>query len=143
MDELRSAAQAHPQSIRSGRRMRFIIAGAIIIIAMTWFVLTSIGASTAYYLTVAELKSKGPSDRLVRASGLVVGDSIEWDAQQMLLLFEIADESGSLPVVYHGPRPDMFRDEAQVVAEGIYTKDGTFEAASLLLKCPSKYEEEE
>ncbi|MCG2770408.1 MAG: cytochrome c maturation protein CcmE [Anaerolineae bacterium] len=122
--------------------MRFAVAGAIIIIAMGWFILTSMGASTAYYLTVAELKSTGPSDRLVRASGTVVGDSIEWDAQQMLLWFEIADESGSLPVVYHGPRPDMFMDGAQAVAEGIYTKDGIVVATSLLLKCPSKYEEE-
>ena len=142
MDELRSASEAPPQSMGGGRRMRFGIAGAIIIIAMAWFILTSMGASTAYYLTVAELKSRGPSDRLVRASGIVVGDSIEWDAKQMLLRFEISDESGSLPVVYHGPRPDMFRNEAQAVAEGIYTKDGIFEATSLLMKCPSKYEEE-
>ena len=122
--------------------MKFAIAGAIIIIAMVWFVITSMEASTAFYLTVAELKSRGPSDRLVRVSGIVIGDSIEWDAQHMNLRFEIADESGNLPVVYHGPRPDMFRDEAEAVAEGRYTKDGIFEATSLLLKCPSKYEEE-
>ena len=128
--------------MNGGRRMKYAIAGAIIIIAMAWFIMTSMGASTAFYLTVAELKARGPSDRLIRASGTVVGDSIEWDAQEMLLQFEIADESGSLPVVYHGPRPDMFMDGAQAVAEGRYTEDGIVDATSLLLKCPSKYEEE-
>ena len=67
--------------------------------------------------------------------------SIIWEARDLVLQFEIADESGSLPVVYHGSRPDVFRDGAEVVIEGQHTVRGAFEAQTLLLKCPSKHEE--
>ncbi|HIP95627.1 MAG TPA: cytochrome c maturation protein CcmE, partial [Anaerolineae bacterium] len=56
--------------------------------------------------------------------------------------FDIADDSGSLPVLYKGVRPDMLRDGVQAVVEGKYTASGVFEATSVLLKCPSKYAEE-
>ena len=122
--------------------MRFIIGGAIILLVMGWLVYTNIEGSTAYYLTVKELVAGGPSERMVRVSGFVVGETIEWDPQGMTLRFEIADESGRVPVSYKGIRPDMLQDGAQAVVEGRYTKSGVFEATALLLKCPSKYVEE-
>ena len=56
-------------------------------------------------------------------------------------MLKVTDESGHLPVIYKGLRPDMFQDGAQAVVEGRYTEMGTFEAHNLVLKCPSKYEE--
>jgi cytochrome c-type biogenesis protein CcmE len=122
--------------------MNFLIGGAIILVVIGWLIFSNVQGSTAYYLTVEELKTVGPSDRMVRVSGLVVGETIDWDPQQMTLRFEIADEGGSLPVIFKGVRPDMFQDGAQAVVEGKHTTKGVFEATSLLLKCPSKYLEE-
>jgi cytochrome c-type biogenesis protein CcmE len=110
------------------------------VLAVGYLIVSSIGGSTAYYLTVGEVEAKGPSERTVRVAGTVVGDSIEWNAQEMMLRFNIADASGSLAVIYNGPRPDMLRDGAEAVVEGKYVEDGFFEANNLLLKCPSKYE---
>ncbi len=124
------------------RQMKYLVGGVILVVAIGWLIYGSVQGSTAQYLTVEELMAQGPSDRLVRVSGLVVGDTIEWDPQEMTLQFEIADERGSLPVRYEGVRPDMFRDGAQVVVEGRYCAGGIFEATKLLLKCPSKYIEE-
>jgi cytochrome c-type biogenesis protein CcmE len=121
-------------------RSKFIFGGAIIVLAVGYLIVSSIGGSTAYYLTVEEVKAKGPSERTVRVAGTVVGETIEWDAQELLLKFQIADDSGSLTVTYNGPRPDMLRDGADAVVEGRYTAEGLFEANNLLLKCPSKYE---
>ena len=142
MTELGLASQAQAQGRRMGGRMRFIIGGAIIIVVIGWLILSNIGGSSTYYLTVEELLAEGPSNRLVRGTGLIVGQSIEWDPQQMVLRFEIADESGSLPVLYKGPRPDLLEDGTQAVVEGKYQASGVFEATSVLLKCPSKYTEE-
>ena len=122
--------------------MNFLIGGAIVLVVIGWLIFSNAQGSTAYYLTVEEVMSQGPSDRMVRVSGLVVGETLDWDPQQMTLRFEIADEGGSLPVIYKGVRPDMFQDGAQAVVEGKYTTKGVFEATSLLLKCPSKYLEE-
>ena len=122
-------------------RSKFIIGGAIIVLALGYLIVSSIGGSTAYYLTVQEVKAQGPSERTVRVAGTVMGETIEWNAQELMLRFKIADDSGSLAVIYSGPRPDMLRDDAEAVVEGRYIEGESFEANNLLLKCPSKYEE--
>ena len=121
---------------------KFIVGGAIIVLAVGYLIFSSIGGSAAFYLTVEEVKARGPSDRDVRVAGLVMGDTIEWDAQEWVLKFKMADDSGTLAVTYHGARPDMLRDGAEAIVEGKYGENDSFEANNLLLKCPSKYEEE-
>jgi cytochrome c-type biogenesis protein CcmE len=51
-------------------------------------------------------------------------------------------ESPQLKVVYHGAPPDMLKNEAQAILTGSLNSQGVFEAEELLLKCPSKYEED-
>ena len=137
MAESRFASEARQK--RAGGRMRLIVGGAIILLVLAWLIYSNIEGSTAYYLTVGELMAGGPSERMVRVSGFVVGQTIDWDPQGMTLRFEIADESGGLPVLYEGIRPDMLQDGAQAEVEGRYTTNGVFEATAVLLKCPSKY----
>ena len=120
---------------------KFIFGAAIIALASGYLIVSSIVGSLAYYLTVEEVKAQGPSERTVRVAGTVVGETIEWNAPELMLRFKIADASGSLAVSYNGPRPDMLRGGAEAVVEGKYIEGGYFEASNLLLKCPSKYEE--
>jgi cytochrome c-type biogenesis protein CcmE len=47
-----------------------------------------------------------------------------------------------LRVVYTGVKPDLLRDEAQAILTGRLGEDGVFQASELLLKCPTRYEEE-
>ena len=121
-------------------RSKFFIGGAIIVLAVGYLIISSIGGSTAYYLTVEEVRAEGPSERTVRVAGNVIGETIEWNAKELMLRFNIADASGNLGVIYNGPRPDMLQDEAEAIVEGRYIEGGSFEAHNLLLKCPSKYE---
>ena len=119
---------------------KFIFGGAIIVLAVGYLIVSSIGSSTAYYLTVEEVRANGPSEQTVRVAGNVVGDTIDWNAKDLMLRFNIADASGTLAVIYSGPRPDMLQDEAEAIVEGRYIEGESFEASNLLLKCPSKYE---
>jgi cytochrome c-type biogenesis protein CcmE len=123
------------------KRRRLVIGALLLAAIVVYLVLTAARGSTAYYLTVAELHSQGSAGRPVRVAGYVVGESIVWEPREMLLSFDVTDASGRLSVTYHGARPDMFRDQAEVVLEGKYTAQGVFEAKSMLLKCPSKYQE--
>ena len=95
---------------------------------------------------IPEIVERGPSPRAVRVAGTIVAGSIEWEPRELRLQFQISDEHTTahakpLQAVYYGPRPDMFRDGADVVLEGTYTSVGIFEARTMLLQCPSKYEE--
>ncbi len=77
-------------------------------------------------------------------AGAIVADSVEWSTRDLHLTFAIEDETGTLPVSYHGPQPDMLVDAVEAVAIGKYDPAaGAFEAEELLMKCPSKYEEKE
>jgi len=141
LTQLTSASQ--PRARKGARgNTKFVIGGVIVALVILWLIWSNIGSSSTPYLTVRELTAEGASNRLVRGAGFVVDGSIDWDPQAMVLRFEITDESGTLPVLYRGPRPDLLEDGAQVVVEGKYTGEGVFEATAVLLKCPSKYIEE-
>lgn len=115
--------------------------GAVIIIAIGYLVATALQNTAVYYLTVSELHAAGPSiyGQPVRVAGNVVPGSIQRDPTSLIVRFEAQDESGRIPVAYHGVLPDIFGDGIQVVVEGKYS-DGLFTAGALLAKCPSKFE---
>jgi cytochrome c-type biogenesis protein CcmE len=125
----------------SGKQLKFLIGGLVVVLVVGYLIFSAASGSAAYYLTVQELHEQGPSARNVRVAGYVVGESIVWEPQDQQLAFDMTDESGKLSVVYSGARPDMFRDEAEVVVEGKLGPEGVFEARTMMLKCPSKYEE--
>lgn len=122
---------------------KFIVGGVAIALAIVYLIFTGIQSSATYFLTVDELYAKGEThyNRPVRVSGKVDGDTVEFNNRDLILTFDITSETGErLPVVFNGPKPDQMRDEADAILEGKYDGD-TFIAQSLLLKCPSRYEE--
>jgi cytochrome c-type biogenesis protein CcmE len=153
---------------RSGGRIKFVIGGLLIIAAVVYLIVSSTRASAQYFLTIEELAAKGESvkSRDLRISGAVIGDSIQYDSENLTLKFVVADIPGDnkeieaqgglaevlhqavmdpdrkrLEVVYTGPKPDLLRHEAQAIMTGKLGDDGVFYAEELLLKCPTKYEE--
>jgi cytochrome c-type biogenesis protein CcmE len=125
----------------SASRLKLLIGGLVVVVVVGYLVFTAARGSAAFYLTIDELEQQDASVRNVRVAGFVVGESILWEPRDLHLAFDMTDESGRLSVVYTGARPDMFRDGAEVVVEGRMGPEGVFEARTMLLKCPSKYEE--
>lgn len=126
------------------QKLKFIAGGLIIVAAVAYLIFTSTQSFSSYFLTVGELQARGPEfyNQSVRVSGLVVPDSLNWNAADMLLRFDIADENGNrLHVVFKGPRPDQMQGQTQAVVEGRYLESGEFQASDLLMKCPSRYED--
>lgn len=147
---------------------KFVIGGVLILAAVVVLIWTSTTQNAEYFYTIDELNAKGASavDRNMRVSGAVIGDSIQYDAQNLTLSFEVAhvpadnltlESEGGLAevlhqavldpsrahikVVYVGPKPDLLRNEAQAIMTGHLGQDGVFYAEELLLKCPTRYEE--
>ncbi|MBI4491659.1 MAG: cytochrome c maturation protein CcmE [Chloroflexi bacterium] len=126
---------------RAGRRfpLKIASAGGVLLLAMAYLVLTATSSSTVYYLTVPELRAQGMAPgKLVRVSGDVAEGSIVRDGTRVR--FAIADSSGDLPVAYAGVVPDIFGENVQVVVEGRPDAEGTFQATTLLAKCPSRFD---
>lgn len=140
MVEIQNVTPNQARRLFSSRRFKILIVGILVALVAGYLVFSAARGSAAYYMTIEEVKTQGASERTVRVTGNVVGESIVWEPRDLRLQFEIADDVGRLLAVYHGSRPDMFRDGAQVVLEGRYSPQGVFEARTMLLKCPSKYE---
>lgn len=149
-------------------RVKFLLGGLLILAAVVYLIVSSTQASAQYFMTIEELNAKGESvvGKNVRVSGAVLGDTIKYDPQSMTLRFTVAhvtadnreiEAQGGLAevlyqatidpnrpriqVVYHGPKPDLLRNEAQAIMTGKMGEDGIFYADELLLKCPTRYEE--
>ncbi len=150
-------------------RTKFLFGGLLIVAAIIYLIASSTQASAQYYLTIDELIAKGEAvqDRDIKISGAVDGDTIEYDAQSLTLRFTIVNvpadldeieaagglaevlheavmdqDAARLRLVYEGPMPDLLRHEAQAIVTGRVGEDGAFYADELLLKCPTRYEEE-
>lgn len=125
--------------------MKFVLGGVVVVIVIGVLIATSFSGSTSDYLTIAEVQALGPEQaRNSRVAGEIVPNSVEWNTRDLHLTFKIEDETGMLPISYHGPQPDMLVDAVEAVVIGKYNPAGQlFEAEELLMKCPSKYEEKE
>jgi cytochrome c-type biogenesis protein CcmE len=127
----------------ANKKIKFIIGGVLIALAIVYLFYTGIQSTATYFLTVDELYAKGEAqyNRSVRVSGKVDGDTVEFNNRDLILTFDLTSETDErLHVVFNGPKPDQMRHEADAILEGKY--DGEiFTAQSLLLKCPSRYEE--
>jgi len=53
--------------------------------------------------------------------------------------FVVTDTAKTLPVVYKGPLPDLFREGKGVVAQGQLGSDGIFRANEVLAKHDENY----
>ena len=125
------------------RSTRVIIAALVVVGAIGFLIYTGFQSTSVYYLTVSELKARGPSPlgltfSDVRVAGVVEDGSVQRSASDSTVRFVVKDDGGTLPVVYKGMVPDIFGPGIQVVVEGRYV-DGTFQANNLLAKCPSKF----
>jgi cytochrome c-type biogenesis protein CcmE len=137
---------------RAERRynVKYIASGILLLLFVAFLgfqIVQATRTTGAYFMTVAELQTASASlvGQRVRVNGNVVADTEDWNAEQVTLKFSISDENGggqTLPVVFYGPRPDNFQRAASAIVEGELQPDGSFVAESLLLKCPSRYEEE-
>ena len=139
-----------PRVIAKPRKLngKFMIAGLGIVAAMAFLAISSFQANSMFYLTVPELQAQAQAegaaffDKMVRVSGPLHKESIDWNAKTMTLKFHINEANEMFPVVFVGPIPDTMQNGETVVVEGKYTRDGTFNASNILVKCPSKYEPE-
>ena len=124
-------------------RRRFIVGAALIFGAVSYLVWAGIRSSSMYYFELDEFltrRTEVGADPL-RVKGWVRAGTMRWDASTNQLAFELArkDETGGVPVAYHGILPDMFAEGREVVIEGRY-QDGAFRARQIMTSCPSKYE---
>ncbi len=132
---------------------KYLLGGSLIAAAALFLIVTTMTANAQYFLTVTQLRDRGQGlvDQSVRISGAVIYDnSVLYEVRnnEPYLEFSIVDTEDQigkqepLRIIYKGPKPDLLQPHAQAIVEGHLAADGKFYADSLLLKCPTRYEEQ-
>lgn len=122
----------------------------IIVIAVAIVVIISTAGDASAYVTfdeAKELAEKGNNNKIhvvgtlhKDKNGSITG--IETSPDMLSFKFEMVDENNVVQKVFHpNPMPTDFLRSEQVVVVGSY-KNEDFVAEKILLKCPSKYQEE-
>lgn len=125
----------------AGRRTLVFAGGTVLIVlSLAYLVYGGIQQGATYWVTVGELRQRAHSlPTRVRLGGTVAPGTVHWDDAHRHLAFVVTDGASTIPVRYTGVVPDIFAEGRQVVVEGGIARDGTFDATTLLAKCPTKY----
>jgi cytochrome c-type biogenesis protein CcmE len=120
---------------------KIIIATVVILVTVAYLAFSGARDNKSYYVTIGELQGMGDKAyvRHLRVAGNVAPGSIHRVGTNAT--FDLLEQGRKLSVVYQGsePPPDTFKDDAQALAVGTYSRDGVFHATELQAKCASKY----
>ncbi len=120
-------------------KAKFVV-GIAVIIAFSGFAFYSFHSALNPYVSFLDARSTAGT---VQVIGHLVDGSVGYDSGNSQLLFHMEDEEGTVALVaYSGSKPANMEQSESIVAVGQF-EDDHFIAKKLLVKCPSKYEEDE
>ena len=130
-----------PTPVRSRRKRRAIVAGAVCVGAIVAIVVLAVVLSenVVFFRTVSEAVQHRKSEQgsRLRVAGAVVPGTIAETGTGVR--FEITDGKATIPIVQHGDTPGLFKDGAPVVCEGQWSKGAAFDSDRILIKHGSEY----
>ena len=122
------------------RRALWIVAGLAGLGVAATLVLNAFQSNLVFFFTPTQVAShEAPRDRAFRIGGLVEEGSVVREKDALTVRFKVTDTAKTIPVVYSGILPDLFREGKGVVAQGRIGPDGTFQAKEVLAKHDENY----
>ena len=121
------------------RRRLWLLVGSLGVLGVAAaLVLTALDDNLVFFHSPTQIaEKKPPPDRRFRLGGLVEAGSLKKDGQEVR--FVVTDLQKTVPVVYRGLLPDLFREGQGVIAEGTLGGDGVFTARDVLAKHDENY----
>src|SRR4051812_640922 len=118
--------------------MAWIAAGVAALGVATALVLTAFNKNLVFFFTPSQVAAnEAPVGRTFRIGGMVQAGSLKRDGVEVR--FIVTDTAQSMPVVYRGQLPDLFKEGKGVVAQGQLGRDGVFVAREVLAKHDENY----
>ena len=122
------------------RHKRMAIAAGVLcaVGAAAALVMNAFQSNLVFFYSPTQVDAKeAPTGRTFRIGGLVEAGSVKRDG--VAVSFVVTDTAKSVPVVYQGILPDLFKEGKGVVAQGKMTATGTFTANEVLAKHDENY----
>lgn len=116
------------------------IIGLVLILGFGTLLFANFGEQVGGYMDFQQAQATGSSAHVV--GNWVQDRSFSYDRERNVFSFYMADEKGEVRLVnYPNPKPANFEDAERLVVEG-YSDGDVFVAKHILVKCPSKYNDE-
>ena len=120
------------------RRLAAIAVGIAALGIAAALVLSAFEKNLVFFFTPSQVAAnEAPQGRLFRIGGMVLAGSVKREGVEVR--FVVTDTAKSIPVVYRGALPDLFREGKGVVAQGTLGADGVFQAREVLAKHDENY----
>jgi cytochrome c-type biogenesis protein CcmE len=125
--------------IHRNRRLGLVAGGGILLAGAVALTAVALQRNISYFYTPSEAQEEGvaPETR-IRLGGLVETGSLE-HGDGLEISFRVTDGAATLPVVYSGIVPDLFREGQGVIAQGAFNAEGVFVAQTILAKHDENY----
>jgi cytochrome c-type biogenesis protein CcmE len=122
------------------RRFIWIGAGVLLLGVAATLVLNAFQSNLVFFFTPSQIAAnEAPHGRAFRVGGMVVDKSLRREPDGLTVHFDITDTAKTVPVVYKGILPDLFKEGKGVVAQGKIESDGSFHATEVLAKHDENY----
>lgn len=120
------------------KRFALIIGGVAVLGVAVALILSAFRQNLVFFFSPSDIAAhKAPQARPFRVGGLVEEGSVKRDG--VSVSFRVTDTAHTIPVVYKGILPDLFREGKGVVAQGRLGPDGVFQASEVLAKHDENY----
>ena len=120
------------------KRIAAIGAGIAALGIAAALVLSAFEKNLVFFFTPSQVAAhEAPQGRTFRIGGMVEKGSVKREGVEVR--FIVTDTAKSIPVVYRGSLPDLFREGKGVVAQGQLGADGVFAAKEVLAKHDENY----
>ena len=125
---------------RRHRRIGFIVAGLAGLGIAAALVVCAFQKNLVFFFSRTQVVAKqAPVGRTFRVGGLVEKGTLKRDNDGLTAHFMITDTAKTIPVVYKGILPDLFKEGRGCVAQGHVGSDGVFYADQVLAKHDENY----
>jgi cytochrome c-type biogenesis protein CcmE len=122
------------------RRFMWIGAGVLLLAAAVGLVLNAFQSNLVFFFSPTDVvENRAPQGRAFRIGGLVEEKSVTRATDGLTVRFNVTDTAKTIPVVYTGILPDLFKEGKGVVAQGKIGPDGVFRASEVLAKHDENY----
>jgi cytochrome c-type biogenesis protein CcmE len=122
------------------KRFAWIGLGVVALGVAAALVLTAFNKNLVFFFTPSQVAAhEAPQGRTFRIGGLVEKGSVKRQSDGVSVAFVVTDTARSLPVIFKGSLPDLFREGKGVVAQGQLGPDGVFRANEVLAKHDENY----
>jgi cytochrome c-type biogenesis protein CcmE len=125
---------------RRHKRIAFIVVGLAGLGLAAYLAAQAFRSNLVFFYSPSEVVAKAaPVGRTFRVGGLVEVNTLKRDNDGLTVRFTVTDTAQSVPVIYKGILPDLFKEGKGCVAQGRIGDDGVFYADQVLAKHDENY----